>query len=106
MNWHGQDTKETCAAEGYAQMEWTGRFTRNTVFRVWKERPDLGTFTEGHESGQSLWDRAHEINPRTGVTRWDELTRFTDDLTTMTKPPSTPGDALRLADSFDAYYQL
>lgn len=94
MNWHGQDTREVCDLEGYAQMEWEGRFTRNTLFRFFRHRPDLGEYVSEWTDPETLFStlEAHR----------DRLESFADDLKGITKPPSNPSDALRLADSIEA----
>ena len=82
-------------------MEWEGRFNSNTPFRFFRERPDLGVYVDEWTSGRELWDR-FMADP----VRRDKLERFADDLLGMKRPPSHPADALRLADSADAYFGL
>jgi hypothetical protein len=71
-------------------MEWTGRFTSNTNFRFYYSK-----------DGEVMVDE--ELDPvslfKTLEENRESLESFADDLIDITKPPTHPQDALRLADS-------
>ena len=97
-NWHGQDGREVCEREGYAQMEWDGKFTKKTPFRFFRERPDVGLYVDEWTDSVTLFAILCEHR--------DRLERFASDLKDITKAPTNCSDALRLADSIEAYRGL
>ena len=96
--WHGQDARKVCDNEGYGQMEWTGRFTSKTPFRFFRHHPDLGEYV-------SKWTDSAHLFAILEANR-EKLERFASDLKDIRRAPGNPSDALRLADSIDAYMGL
>ncbi len=101
------DNPIVCDLEGYAQMEWVGRFNSKTKFHYFRKDIELGGIIVSEKTtAQQLWKDVNEIDHRNGRLKIDILRDFASDLIHMKKVPTDPQSTLRLMDSYERYYGL